>query len=131
MSTLMLSIQRLPTKVSPTHQSALEDGFGEAVEMRDIPEPCNFPSLDSYVQSVNREANRLFADQFSFKYSNWQTERWQAERERKRADTCQLDTWKQMSQSSAQTSRLKTDHSNHRTAERASRQLRALSNSSD
>ena len=61
----------LPTSASPTLQlCALEDGFGEAVEMCDIPEPCNFPSLDSYVQSVNREANRLFTDQFSFKYSN-------------------------------------------------------------
>ena len=31
----------------PTLQSALQDGFAEAVMACDMPEPCNFPSHDS------------------------------------------------------------------------------------
>ena len=37
----------LPTTVSPTLQSSLKDGFGEALTVCDMPEPCQFPSLDS------------------------------------------------------------------------------------
>ena len=37
----------LPTTTSPTLQSALKDGFEEAVVTCDMPEPCQFPSLDS------------------------------------------------------------------------------------
>ena len=37
----------LPTTASPTLQGALKDGVGEAVVACDIPEPCQFPSLDS------------------------------------------------------------------------------------
>ena len=37
----------MPTTASPTLQSAVKDGFGEAVVACDIPEPCKFPSLDS------------------------------------------------------------------------------------
>ena len=33
--------------VSPTHQGALKDGFGEAVMACDMPQPCKFLSLDS------------------------------------------------------------------------------------
>ena len=33
---------------SPTLQGALKDGFGEAVVVCDMPEPCKFPSFDSY-----------------------------------------------------------------------------------
>ena len=35
------------TTASPIIQGALKDGFGEAVVACDIPEPCQFPSLDS------------------------------------------------------------------------------------
>ena len=35
----------LPSTASPTLQGALKDGFGEAVVVRDMPEPCEFPSL--------------------------------------------------------------------------------------
>ena len=37
----------LPTTASPTLQDALKDGFGEAVVACDMPEPCEFPSLES------------------------------------------------------------------------------------
>ena len=37
----------LLTAVLPTLQKALEDGFGEAVEACDMPEPWKFPPLDS------------------------------------------------------------------------------------
>ena len=37
----------LPTTVSPTLQSALKGGFGEAVVACDMPELCKFPFLDS------------------------------------------------------------------------------------
>ena len=37
----------LPTTASHTLQSALKDGFGDAVMSSDMPEPCQFPSLDS------------------------------------------------------------------------------------
>ena len=33
---------------SPTLQGALKDGFREVVVASDMPEPCKFPSLDSY-----------------------------------------------------------------------------------
>ena len=33
---------------SPTLQGALKDGYGEAVVACDMPEPCDFLSLDSY-----------------------------------------------------------------------------------
>ena len=35
----------LPTTASPTLQGALKDGFGEAVMVYDMPEPCKFLSL--------------------------------------------------------------------------------------
>ena len=38
----------LPTTALPTLQGALKDGFREAVVACDTPEPCKFPSLDSY-----------------------------------------------------------------------------------
>ena len=38
---------RLPTMASPTLQGTLEDGLGETVVACDVPEPCEFPSLDS------------------------------------------------------------------------------------
>ena len=38
----------LPTTASPTLQGALKNGFGEAVVACDMPEPCKFPSLDSW-----------------------------------------------------------------------------------
>ena len=38
----------LPTTASQTLQDALQDGFGEAVVACDMPEPCKFPSPDSY-----------------------------------------------------------------------------------
>ena len=34
----------LPTTLSSTLQGALKNGFGEAVVVCDMPEPCNFPS---------------------------------------------------------------------------------------
>ena len=37
----------LPTTVSPTLQGVLKDGFGEAVVVCGMPEPCKFPSPDS------------------------------------------------------------------------------------
>ena len=37
----------MPTTASPTLQGALKDGFGEAVVTCDMPDPCEFPSLDS------------------------------------------------------------------------------------
>ena len=37
----------LPTMASPTLQGALKDGFGEAVVICDMPEPCKFLSIDS------------------------------------------------------------------------------------
>ena len=37
----------LPTTASSTLQGALKNGFGEAVVVCDMPEPCKFPSLDS------------------------------------------------------------------------------------
>ena len=37
----------LPTMASATLQGALKDGLGEAVVARDMPKPCEFPSLDS------------------------------------------------------------------------------------
>ena len=37
----------LPTTASPALQDALKDGVGEAVDACDMPEPCEFPSLDS------------------------------------------------------------------------------------
>ena len=37
----------LPTTSSPTVQGALDDSFGEAVVARNMPEPCEFLSLDS------------------------------------------------------------------------------------
>ena len=43
-----------PTAASLTLQGALKDGFGEVVVARDMPEPCEFPSLDSYQFAVNR-----------------------------------------------------------------------------
>ena len=36
----------LPTMASPTFQGALKDGFGEAVVVCDMPEPCKFLCLD-------------------------------------------------------------------------------------
>ena len=46
---LMLSIQyfSMPTTASPGLLGALMDAFGEAVVARDMPEPRQFPSLDS------------------------------------------------------------------------------------
>ena len=41
----------LPTTASPILQGAMKDGFGEAVVMRDMPEPGKFPSLDSCQKS--------------------------------------------------------------------------------
>ena len=38
----------LPTTASPTLRGALKDGLGEAVVACDMPEPCEFPDLDSY-----------------------------------------------------------------------------------
>ena len=35
------------TMASPTLQGALKDGFGEAVMVCDMPEPCKFPFLDT------------------------------------------------------------------------------------
>ena len=44
----MISIQQLSLPIiSLTLQEALKDGFGDAVMMCDMPEPCKFPSLDS------------------------------------------------------------------------------------
>ena len=37
----------LPTIASPILQGALKDGFGDSVVARDMPEPCEFLSLDS------------------------------------------------------------------------------------
>ena len=37
----------LPTTTSPSPQVALQDGFGESVLACYMPEPCQFPSLDS------------------------------------------------------------------------------------
>ena len=37
----------LPITASPILRSALKDGFDEAVLTHDIPEPCEFPSLNS------------------------------------------------------------------------------------
>ena len=37
----------LPTTASPILQGALKDGFGEAVVVCNMPEPCKFPFLDS------------------------------------------------------------------------------------
>ena len=37
----------LPTTALPTLQGALKDGFGEAVMACGMPEPCQFPFLDS------------------------------------------------------------------------------------
>ena len=37
----------LPTTASPTLQDALKGGLGEAVVVRDMPEPCEFPSFNS------------------------------------------------------------------------------------
>ena len=37
----------LPTTASPVLQGAQENGSGEAVVACDMPEPCQFPSLDS------------------------------------------------------------------------------------
>ena len=37
----------LPTTASPSLRGALNDGFGEAVVVCDMPEPSRFPSLDS------------------------------------------------------------------------------------
>ena len=36
----------LPTTASPTLQGTLKDGFGEAVVVRDMSEPCKFLSLE-------------------------------------------------------------------------------------
>ena len=36
----------LPTKSSPTLPGAIKDGFGVSVTAHDMPEPCEFPSLD-------------------------------------------------------------------------------------
>ena len=47
---LMLAIQHyfpLPTAISHRLQGALKDGSGEAVVTCDMPEPCEFPPLDS------------------------------------------------------------------------------------
>ena len=41
----------LPTKAWPTVQGALKESFGEAVLAHDVPEVCEFPSLDSFDQS--------------------------------------------------------------------------------
>ena len=45
--TLSIPAFPLPTMASPTLQSAPKDGFEKAVVARDMPEPCEFPSLDS------------------------------------------------------------------------------------
>ena len=37
----------LPTAASPTLRGAPKDDFGEAVVLDDMPEPCQFLSLDS------------------------------------------------------------------------------------
>ena len=37
----------LPATASPIVQGALKDGFGEGVVACDMPELCQFPSLDS------------------------------------------------------------------------------------
>ena len=37
----------LLTTALPTLQGALKDGFGQAVVARNVPESCEFPSLDS------------------------------------------------------------------------------------
>ena len=37
----------LPTTASSTLYSALRDGFREVVVARDMPDPCEYPSLDS------------------------------------------------------------------------------------
>ena len=42
----------LPTTASPTLQSSLKDGFGEAVAACDTPKPCKFPSLDIYQKGL-------------------------------------------------------------------------------
>ena len=43
----MHPIFTLPTTASPILHGALKDGFGEAAEALDKPEPCECPSLDS------------------------------------------------------------------------------------
>ena len=40
-------VHPLPTTASSTFKGALKNGFGEAVVARDMPEPCEFPFLDS------------------------------------------------------------------------------------
>ena len=42
----------LPTTASPTLQGALKDGFGEAVAVCDMPEPCEFPPLGNRQKEV-------------------------------------------------------------------------------
>ena len=37
----------MPTTALPALHDALKDGFEEAVMVCDMPEPCQFPSLDS------------------------------------------------------------------------------------
>ena len=36
----------LPTSASPALQGAVKNGFGKAVMVRGVPEPCQFPSLE-------------------------------------------------------------------------------------
>ena len=38
----------LPTRASPTLQGTMKNDFGEAVVAGDMPEPCKFPSLNSW-----------------------------------------------------------------------------------
>ena len=50
---LTLSIQHFLCRPwrRPTLDGALKDGFGEAVVACDMPEPCKFPSFDSWRKS--------------------------------------------------------------------------------
>ena len=42
----------LPITAASALQGALKGGFGEALVARDMPEPCEFPSLDSLQKRV-------------------------------------------------------------------------------
>ena len=50
----------LLTVVLPILQGALKNGIGEAVVKRDMPEPCEFPSLDSHAANAQNTSVAFF-----------------------------------------------------------------------
>ena len=60
----------LPTTASPTLQGALKDGFGEAVMACNMPEPCQFPSLDNMPEEApwsHKEVDRAPKPDWKFR----------------------------------------------------------------